>query len=94
LFDKDFKQKLAALGSKEAVASAMAHAARARSRPDSTMTRLLHSLLKKLSRSWTRLPDWEAMRQQLERLSTEIQTGEANEADRLGLDVGNTPCST
>ena len=89
LFDKDFKQKLAALGSKEAVASAMAHAARRAitARLDNDPV-YYTSLLKKLEQILAETAQgWETMRQQLEKLSTEIQTGEASEADRLGLDI-------
>ena len=88
LFDKDFKEKLGKLGSKEAVASAMEHAARRAitARFDDNpifYTDLLEKL--KLILAETK-ENWDIMRARLEKLHSEILTGEQTEAEQLGMD--------
>jgi type I restriction enzyme R subunit len=88
LFDKDFKEKLGKLGSSEAVASAMEHAARRAitARFDDNpvfYTDLMEKL--KLILEETRA-NWDEMRHRLGQLHEEIITGEESEADQLGID--------
>jgi len=89
LFDKDYQQKLHALGSNEAVASAMEHAARRAitARFDDNpkyYTNLLEKLKQILAETQD---DWESMRKQLDTLREEIMTGADEEAAQLGLDT-------
>lgn len=89
LFDKDFHTKLNGLSSKEAIASAMAHTARRAITARLDIDPVYYtSLLEKLERILAETKeDWEAMKARLEKLREEILTGEASEAEKLGLDV-------
>lgn len=89
LFDKDFKDKLNGLKSKEAVASAMEHAARRAitakfDENPNYYTNLLEKLKKILEETEGQ---WDLMRQKLEPLHEEILSGEKTEAEKLGLDL-------
>lgn len=89
LFDADFKDKLEALGSKKAVASAMEHAARRAitARFDEN-PRHYTNLLEKLKEILKQTEgEWERRREQLEKLHEEIRSGEQSEAEKLGFDV-------
>jgi len=89
LFDKDFHTKINGLGSKEAMASAMAHAARRAitARLDSDPV-YYTSLLEKLNQILAETSgDWDTMKAKLEKLRDEVISGEQTEAEQLGLDV-------
>jgi type I restriction enzyme R subunit len=89
LFDKDFKGKLNGLGSKEAIASAMEHAARyAISVRLEVNPRYYTNLLEKLKLILAETQgEWDIMRKKLENLHDEILTGEEEEARKVGLDI-------
>ena len=89
LFDKDFKQKLGALGSDEAVAAAMEHAARhAITARIDVNPKYYTNLLEKLKQILAETDgQWEEQKKRLEELSQEIATGEENEAEKLGFDL-------
>jgi type I restriction enzyme R subunit len=89
LFDKDFKDKLNGLKSKEAVASAMEHAARrAITAKFDENPKYYTNLLEKLKKILEETEgQWDLMRQKLEPLHEEILSGEKTEADKLGLDL-------
>lgn len=89
LFDTDFEDKLNSLKSREAVASAMEHAARrAISVKFDDNPKYYTNLLEKLKLIIAETEgNWELMREQLSHLREEILTGEQNEADELGLDI-------
>ncbi len=89
LFDKDFKDKLNGLKSKEAVASAMEHAARRAitakfDENPKHYTNLLEKLKKILEETEGQ---WDLMREKLDHLNEEILSGEQTEAQKLGLDL-------
>lgn len=89
LFDTDFEEKLNSLKSKEAVASAMEHAARrAISLKFDDNPKYYTNLLEKLKLIIAETEDnWGLMRERLTHLNEEILTGEENEASELGLDL-------
>lgn len=89
LFDKDFKDKLNGLKSKEAVASAMEHAARrAITAKFDENPKYYTNLLEKLKKILEETEgQWDLMRQKLEPLHEEILSGEKTEAEKLGLDL-------
>ncbi len=89
LFDKDFKDKLNGLKSKEAVASAMEHAARrAITAKFDENPKYYTNLLEKLKKILEETEgQWDLMRQKLEPLHEEILSGEKTEAEKHGLDL-------
>lgn len=89
LFDKDFKDKLNGLKSKEAIASAMEHAARrAITAKFDENPKYYTNLLEKLKKILEETEgQWDLMREKLDHLSEEILSGEQTEAQKLGLDL-------
>ena len=89
LFDKDYKEKLNGLCSREAIASAMEHAARhAITVKFDSNPKYYTKLLEKLQMILLATEgEWDIMRSRLENLHSEILTGEESEAKKFGLDL-------